>query len=156
MAKRSAGLLLYRRRDELEVLLAHPGGPFFAKKDAGAWTVFKGELDEGEDPWACARREFEEESGHPAPDAVPLDLGEIKQKGGKVVRAFAVPGDFDPNTLSSNTFEMAWPPRSGKIQSFPEVDRAAWFSLGAAADKINPAQVPFLDRLRERVDVDDG
>jgi len=150
MAKRSAGILLYRRRDgELEVLLVHPGGPFWASKDTGAWSIPKGEHDEGEDARACALREFEEELGS-APSAGELDdLGTIRQKAGKVVQAWALEGDVDPQTVRSNTFTMQWPPRSGRVQEFPEVDRAAWFALNEARERINPAQAAFLDRLAD-------
>ncbi len=148
MPKRSAGLLLYRKRDDrLEVLLVHPGGPFWAKKDDGAWSIPKGEYAEGEEPLAVARREFAEELGTPAIAGAFADLGEIVQAGGKRVRAFAAEGDFDVETFRSNTFEMEWPPRSGRMQSFPEVDRAEWFSLAEAQSKILVGQKPFLDRF---------
>ena len=147
MAKRSAGLLLYRRRNEtLEVFLVHPGGPFWVKKDIGAWSLPKGEYPEGEDPLAAARREFEEETGFPAPaDAVAL--GELKQAGGKLVTAWAAEGDCDPAKLVSNTCEIEWPPRSGRTMEIPEVDRAAWFAIDEARAKILPSQQPFLARL---------
>ena len=149
MAKRSAGILMYRRRDgRTEVLLVHPGGPFWAKKDAGAWSIPKGEYTDGKDPRTEALREFEEELGRPAPDgAAILDLGEIKQRSGKVVTAFAVEGDLDPSDVNSNTFEMEWPPRSGRIQVFPEIDRVEWFGVGEARERLKAAQVPFLERL---------
>lgn len=146
--KRSAGILLYRRTPSLEVLLVHPGGPFWAKKDLGVWSIPKGEYDDDEDPLACALREFEEETGtrlEAPPD--PVDLGTVRQKSGKVVQAWAVEGDLDVASVRSNTFEMEWPPRSGQTRSFPEVDRAEWFSLEAARERINPAQAAFLDRL---------
>ena len=140
--------MLYRKRDgRLEVLLVHPGGPFWAKKDDGAWSIPKGEYEEGEEPLAVARREFAEELGTPAIAEEFADLGEIVQAGGKRVRAFAAEGDFDIATLRSNTFEMEWPPRSGRLQSFPEVDRAEWFPLAEAQSKILAGQKPFLDRL---------
>jgi predicted NUDIX family NTP pyrophosphohydrolase len=147
MPKRSAGILLYRHAgDGIEVLLVHPGGPFWAKKDVGAWSIPKGEYADPEDALVCARREFEEETGlRPQGDAVPL--GEIVQRGGKHVTAFAMEGDFDLATLRSNTFDMEWPPKSGRTQSFPEVDRAAWFSLADARSKILPAQAQFIDKL---------
>ena len=147
--KRSAGILMYRRVEgRLEVLLVHPGGPFWAKKDAGAWSIPKGEYDGSEEPRACALRELEEELGTPAPaDAQLTDLGEIRQKSGKVVTGYALEGDFDPAKLRSNTFEMEWPPRSGRRSEFPEVDRAEWFGLAEARERINPAQAAFLDRL---------
>jgi predicted NUDIX family NTP pyrophosphohydrolase len=148
VARRSAGILLHRRgADGVEVLLVHPGGPFWAKKDAGAWSIPKGEHEEGEDARACALREFAEETGSaPAPGEL-RDLGTVRQKSGKVVRAWALEGDLDPETVRSNHFEMEWPPRSGRRLQFPEVDRAAWFGLDAARAKINPAQAAFLDRL---------
>jgi predicted NUDIX family NTP pyrophosphohydrolase len=151
-ARLSAGILLFREREGgLEVLLGHPGGPFFAKKDEGFWTVLKGEADLGEDLQAVARREFAEETGHQAPDGTMLELGEIRQKGGKTVVAWALAGDLDPATARSNTFEMEWPPHSGRRGAFPEIDRVAWFDLETARTKILPAQAPFLDRLEERV-----
>ena len=151
-SSRSAGILLWRRsHGPLEVLLGHPGGPFFAGKDAGSWTVLKGEIEPGEEPFAVARREFAEETGHPAPEGASIELGEIRQKGGKVVLAWALEGDLDPADAVSNTFEMAWPPRSGRLQTFPEIDRVAWFEVAAAREKINAAQVSFLERLEEAV-----
>src|SRR5205809_985775 len=145
----SAGLLMFRRKDEaLEFLLAHPGGPFFARKDEGAWTIPKGEAAPDEDLLARAQIEFEEEIGI-QPHGNWIELGSIKQKGGKTVHAWAFEGDL-PNSfkLKSNTFEMEWPPRSGKLKEFPEVDRAEFFPEEIARRKINPAQIPFLDRLR--------
>lgn len=151
MAITSAGILMYHVRDgRLEVLLVHPGGPFWRNKDAGAWSIPKGEVDEGEDDAAAARREFEEELGaRPEGDLIPL--GEVRQRSGKRVRAFALEGDFDAGTLRSMTFEMEWPPRSGRMASFPEVDRAAWFDLGAARGKLISGQLPLLDRLAGHV-----
>jgi predicted NUDIX family NTP pyrophosphohydrolase len=144
----SAGLLLWRRRDgRLEVLLGHPGGPYFAKKDHGHWTVLKGEVERGEDLLAVARREFEEETGHPAPAGTTVELGSIRQKSGKVVLAWGLQGDLDPATATSNTWQVEWPPRSGRMASFPEIDRVAWFDLSEARRRIKPAQAPFLDRL---------
>jgi predicted NUDIX family NTP pyrophosphohydrolase len=146
----SAGVLLYRlARGEPEILLVHPGGPFWAKKDLGAWSVPKGEYGEGEEARACALRELEEELGTlPTLDADSmLDLGTVEQKGGKVVRAWAAEADFDPATLNSNTFELEWPLRSGRRQEFPEVDRAEWFSIDEARRRVLAAQIPFLDRL---------
>jgi predicted NUDIX family NTP pyrophosphohydrolase len=144
----SAGILLHRRGESgIEVLLVHPGGPFWARKDQGAWSIPKGELDGDEDPRACALREFAEETGTRLPDTALDDLGSVKQKSGKVVFAFAAAGDLDPSTLVSNTFELEWPPRSGRMQAFPEIDRAEWFGLDAAREKLNPAQVAFVDRL---------
>ena len=144
----SAGILLWRRGARgIEVLLGHPGGPFFAKKDEGIWSVLKGEAEPGEDLPAVARREFAEETGHEAPAGPMIELGEIRQRGGKVVVAWAVEGDLDEAASISNTFEMEWPPRSGRTQAFPEIDRVEWFDLPAAAVKINPAQAAFLERL---------
>ena len=143
--KRSAGVLL-RRAGDGAVLLVHPGGPFWARKDAGAWSIPKGEHDDGEDPEACARREFLEELGVPAPPEL-VDLGTVRQKNRKEVRAFYGEGDLDPTAVVSNTFEMEWPPRSGRMQSFPEIDRAEWFDVQTARAKLNPAQAEFLDRL---------
>lgn len=150
--KRSAGILLHRRgAGGVEVLLVHPGGPFWARKDAGAWSIPKGEHTDEEDPRACALREFEEETGT-ALGAVELaELGAVKLKGGKQVTAWAAEGDLDPEAIRSNTFEIEWPPRSGRRQSFPEVDRAGWFDLDAAREKLNPGQAPFLDRLSSLV-----
>ncbi|RSD13757.1 NUDIX domain-containing protein [Amycolatopsis eburnea] len=146
--KRSAGLLVHRGRGEtLEVLLAHMGGPFWAKKDAAAWSLPKGELDPDEEPEAAARREFTEELGLPAPSGEYVPLGEVKQSGGKVVTAWAVAGDVDPAAVVPGTFTMEWPPRSGRQQEFPEVDRVAWFSLAVAREKLVKGQLPFLDRL---------
>jgi predicted NUDIX family NTP pyrophosphohydrolase len=141
--------LLYRRRHgALEVLLAHPGGPFWAKKDAGAWTIPKGEYERDEQPLAAAKREFEEETGFKV-DGEFLDLGEVTQKSGKVVRAWAVEGDLDPSRLVSNFCKVEWPPRSRKMIEIPEVDRGAWFALQEARQKIFTAQTPFLDRLEK-------
>jgi predicted NUDIX family NTP pyrophosphohydrolase len=147
--RRSAGLLLYRRRPNsgIEVLLAHPGGPVWAKRDEGAWTVPKGEFHEGEQAWDVARREFEEETGHPPPDGEPIELGEIRQKGGKFVEAWALEGDLDPATAHSNTFPFQWPPRSGKWITIPEIDRVEWFVPDEARLRIKDTQIPFIDRL---------
>ena len=143
--KQSAGILLHRGG---EVLLVHPGGPFWAKKDAGAWSIPKGEYEEGDDPRAAALREFEEELGSALPAGTELvELGTVKLKSGKRITAFAAEGDLDAETISSNTFEMEWPPRSGRMQAFPEVDRAGWFSIEEAREKLNPAQAEFLVRL---------
>jgi predicted NUDIX family NTP pyrophosphohydrolase len=148
--KASAGLLLYRGSPQgLEVLLVHPGGPFWKKKDAGAWSIPKGEYGEDEDPLAAARREFEEETGA-AVEGEFLPLTPIRQKGGKQVLAWAVRADFDPSVLRSNLFSMEWPPRSGRQQEFPEVDRAEWFPLDAAREKILESQKPLLDELERR------
>jgi predicted NUDIX family NTP pyrophosphohydrolase len=147
MPRTSAGLLMFRRRHgALEALLVHPGGPFWAKKDLGAWTIPKGEVAEGEDALATARREFEEETGIHA-EGPFRPLGSVKQKGGKVVHAWACEGDCDPAAIRSNTFRVQWPPGSGEWRTFPEVDRAEWFDLGEARRRINPAQAALLDAL---------
>jgi predicted NUDIX family NTP pyrophosphohydrolase len=147
MAKRSAGLLLYRRAGRgLEVLLVHPGGPFWRTKDLGAWSLAKGEIDPGEEPAAAALREFEEETGTRLEGAL-VPLGEVRQAGGKTVIGFALEGDLDADAIQSITFELEWPPRSGQRQSYPEVDRAAWFTPEEARAKLNAAQAAFLDRL---------
>jgi predicted NUDIX family NTP pyrophosphohydrolase len=152
--RRSAGLLLYRRTPDrgVEVLLAHPGGPIWAKRDEGAWTVPKGEFNQGEAAWDVARREFEEETGHPAPDGESIPLGEIRQKGGKLVEAWAVAGDLDPATAHSNTFPFQWPPRSGRWITIPEIDRVEWFAPDDARRRIKETQIPFIDRLLEALD----
>ena len=147
MAKISAGFLLFRRRPDLEVMLVHPGGPFWAKKDLGAWSIPKGLADEGEDLLAAAKREFLEETGVTV-EGEFLDLGAHKQPGGKIVVAWAHEGDFDPALLKSNTFAIEWPPRSGKTAEFPEVDRAAWYSIDEALEKINNGQKPIVAALR--------
>jgi predicted NUDIX family NTP pyrophosphohydrolase len=152
MAKQSAGILLYRGRGPaLRLMLVHPGGPFWAKKDGGAWSIPKGEYEEGDDPLLVASREFEEELGSPAPAGDAIELGELVQPSRKRVTAFALEGDFDPAHLRSNSFEMEWPPKTGRLQSFPEVDRAEWFTVEEARDKILPGQRPFIDRLLERL-----
>jgi predicted NUDIX family NTP pyrophosphohydrolase len=152
MPERSAGIVLFRRRrGGPEVLLVHPGGPFFARRDDGAWSIPKGLYEPGEEPLACARREFAEELGSPCPDGPVLELGEIRQRNGKRVTAWAVEGDLDAETITSNSFTLEWPPRSGRTQEFPEVDRAAWFALAAAHRKVLAAQAPLLDRLAEHV-----
>lgn len=147
MPQHSAGILLYRRRlSDVEVLLAHPGGPFWHTRDDGAWGIPKGGIDDGETPEQAARREFEEELGVPATGAM-TPLGRLRQKGGKWVEAFALEGDFDPARLNSLMFRMEWPPRSGRFSEFPEVDRAAWFGLDVAHRKMLESQRPLLDRL---------
>lgn len=151
MVAESAGILMYRRRaGEFMVLLVHPGGPYWRTKDLGAWSIPKGEHGPGEDAERTARREFAEELGSPPVGAL-ASLGRIRQRGGKHVEAFALEGDFDVDALSSNTFDMEWPPRSGRRQSFPEVDRAAWFSLAEARQKINAGQQALIDRLEALV-----
>jgi predicted NUDIX family NTP pyrophosphohydrolase len=155
----SAGVLLYRiapgpspDRGGPEVLLVHPGGPMWARRDLGAWSIPKGEVDAGEDALAAARREFSEETGSPAPDGEPLSLGEVRLKSGKRVLAWALAGDLDAASIVSNTFEMQWPPRSGVTRTFPEVDRAQWFGLDDARERLNPAQAAFVDRLADILD----
>lgn len=159
MPRRSAGIVLFRRPagargGEPEVLLVHPGGPFWARRDAGAWSIPKGEVDPGEDERAAALRELQEETGGAFGDVSEhelLALGEVRQQSGKVVVAWALEGDLDADAIVSNTFEVEWPPRSGRVQTFPEVDRAAWLALSAARGKLLPAQAPFLDRLAAAV-----
>jgi predicted NUDIX family NTP pyrophosphohydrolase len=145
-------VLFRRTHGELEVLLVHPGGPFWSRRDSGAWSIPKGEYGPGDDPFEAARREFQEELSAPPPGGETVELGEIKQKGGKLVCAWAVEGDLDPAEIKSNTFTVEWPPRSGRMRSFPEVDRAEWFTIEGAREKINPAQAALVDRLAERVD----
>jgi predicted NUDIX family NTP pyrophosphohydrolase len=146
--KLSAGLLLYRIVDgELEVLIGHPGGPFWARRDDGAWSIPKGEYTEGEDPWTVAQREFEEELGTRAPEGPRIDFEPVKQPSGKVITAFAVRGDLDLDGTFSNSFELEWPKGSGKIKEFPEIDRVGWFRLAAARSKLLKGQRPLLDRL---------
>jgi len=145
-SRHSAGLLMFRRREQLQVLLAHPGGPYWARRDAGAWTLPKGEVGDGEDLLAAACREFREETGF-TPAAPYLPLGELTQKGGKRVTAWAFEAEADPAQLVCNRFEIEWPPRSGQMRSFAEIDRADWFNLQQAQLKILPAQLPFLSRL---------
>ncbi|WP_329330174.1 NUDIX domain-containing protein [Streptomyces luteogriseus] len=148
--KRSAGLLLFHPGDDgLEVLLGHMGGPFFARRDAGAWTVIKGEYEPDEPAWEAARREFQEEVGLPPPDGEAIDLGEVRQTNGKIVTAWAIRADLDPAAITPGTFRMEWPPKSGRLQEFPELDRVAWFDLDRARSVIVKAQAAFLDRLAE-------
>jgi predicted NUDIX family NTP pyrophosphohydrolase len=147
-AKRSAGILLFRRTEVgLEVLLGHMGGPFWARRDAGAWSVPKGELEAGEEPEAAARREFREELGLPVPDGELRTLGDVQQKNGKVVTAWALEADLDPDAVVPGTFELEWPKGSGRVQEFPEIDRVAWLTIDGARTKIVAAQQEFLDRL---------
>jgi predicted NUDIX family NTP pyrophosphohydrolase len=148
-ARTSAGLLVYRRTTGVEVLLGHMGGPFWARKDAGAWTIPKGEPSPGEDPWAAALREFAEELGVPAPSSDPLPLGDVTQRSGKVVTAWAVEGDLDVSAIQSNLVEIAWPPRSGRTLLVPELDRAGWFTPDEARRLVVTAQAAFVDRLEE-------
>jgi len=154
--KRSAGILLYRRvTGGVEVLLVHPGGPYWARKDAGAWSIPKGELDDGDDAEAAARREFAEELGvEPAGELVPL--GSVRQKNGKEVIAYALEGDFDCAAIRSNTFRMEWPPGSGRMREFPEVDRAEWFTPSVAREKMHVGQAALLDRLLARLGLNGG
>jgi predicted NUDIX family NTP pyrophosphohydrolase len=149
MASHSAGILLHRTRDGVaQVLLVHPGGPYWARKDEGAWSIPKGEYEEGENPRLCALREFEEELGVAPPAAAELrELGSVRLRSGKQVSAWAARGDLDTEAIRSNTFTLEWPPRSGKQQEFPEVDRAGWFGLDEARRKLNPAQAAFIDNL---------
>lgn len=149
--RRSAGILLHRVVDgELQVLLGHMGGPFWARKDEGAWSIPKGEPDDGEDPQATARREFTEELGVPVPEGELVPLGEVRQSGGKVVTAWALAADLDPERVVPGTFTLEWPPRSGTVREFPEIDRVAWFSLAQARVKVVKAQRELLDRLAEK------
>lgn len=152
MVKKSAGILPYRFVNGApEVLLVHPGGPFWAKKDAGAWSVVKGEFTDDEEPLAAARREFEEETGVRLKDSRFIPLTPIKQKSGKTVYAWALQTDLDPGNITSNTFEMEWPPSSGKKQSFPEIDKAGWFTIKEAKEKILAAQSPLIDELLKKI-----
>jgi predicted NUDIX family NTP pyrophosphohydrolase len=149
----SAGILLFRRSSQgLEVLLAHPGGPIFARKDHGHWTIPKGEPDPGEPLLDAARREFGEEIGHPLVDGPLLELGSIVQKGGKVVHGWAVEGDLAPQDARSETFELEWPPKSGRLERFPEIDRVEWFDPAEARRRIKDAQIPLIDRLEMLLD----
>ncbi len=149
----SGGILLFRRVDDrLEFLLAHPGGPYWTTKDLGHWTIPKGEVEAGEEWLDVARREFEEETGFPLEVGDCLPLGEITQKSGKVVVAWAVEGDLDPTLAHSNTFSMEWPPRSGRVEVFPEIDRVEWFDAAEARERMKAAQVPFIDRLEALLD----
>jgi predicted NUDIX family NTP pyrophosphohydrolase len=151
MIKQSAGLLVYRDTgDGVEILLVHPGGPFNTKKDEGVWSIPKGEFDDGEDSLTAARREFEEETSFKIAGDF-FELKAVKQKGGKIVHAWAVEADVDADAIKSNTFEMEWPPKSGKMSGFPEVDRAAWFNIKTAIQKINPVQAALIDELMSRI-----
>lgn len=149
----SAGLLLFRRGgDGVEVLIAHMGGPFWARKDVGAWSIIKGQYEPPEEPFAAAQREFAEETGSPAPDGEPLPLGHVVQGSGKRVTAWAIEADFDPSTIVSQTFTAEWPPKSGRMQEFPEIDRAEWVDPETAKGRLVRAQAAFVDRLLEAVD----
>jgi predicted NUDIX family NTP pyrophosphohydrolase len=149
MPKRSAGILLHRTRaGEVQVLLVHPGGPFWARKDLGSWSIPKGEYEEGDDPAEAALREFEEETGHRLQRSALVELGSLTQRGGKVVTAWAAEGDLDAAAITSNTFTIEWPPRSGRQREFPEVDRAEWFDLATAREKLLAAQAELIDRLQ--------
>jgi predicted NUDIX family NTP pyrophosphohydrolase len=152
-AKLSAGLLLFRRKGDtdVEILIAHMGGPFWAKKDAGAWSIPKGEYSSGEEPLEAARREFAEEIGQEPPGGEPIPLGEVKQSSSKRICAWAIEGDLDVTDVRSNTFEMEWPPKSGRLQAFPEIDRADWFDVRTASAKLVRAHVPFLGSLTEQL-----
>lgn len=148
MMKQSAGILLYRDRGQgIEVLLVHPGGPFWVRKDAGAWSIPKGEFLEEEDPYAAARREFTEELGVPVPEGETHELGSVQQSGSKIVFAWAVAADLDADTIKSNTFDLEWPPKSGQLKQFPEIDRAGWFTLDIAQTRLVKGQVPLLQKL---------
>jgi predicted NUDIX family NTP pyrophosphohydrolase len=153
MPKLSAGLLLYRVSEGyVEVLIGHPGGPFWAKKDDGAWSIPKGEYTEDEDPWAAARREFEEELGKPPPDGPRIDLPPLRQPSGKIITAYAVRGDLDLEGAVSNTFTLEWPKGSGNVREYPEIDRVDWFSVDAARSKLLKGQRPLLDRLLDALE----
>jgi predicted NUDIX family NTP pyrophosphohydrolase len=154
VSRLSAGILLYRVGQEgiVEVLLGHPGGPLFERKDHGHWSVPKGEIEDGEAPWDVARREFTEETGTAPPDDRAIDLGEIRQKGGKLVVAWALEGDLDPTTAHSNLFWLEWPPRSGRRIEVPEIDRVEWFAPDEARARIKDTQIPFIDRLLAALD----
>ena len=154
MKKQSAGILLYKvTKGNLTVLLVHPGGPFWARKDAGAWSVPKGEFSDDEAPEAAARREFGEELGMPLPSGTLMELGDVRMSSGKIIYAWALEGDLDMSAIKSNTFTMEWPPKSGQQQTFPEADKAAWFDMTSAQTKINTAQSTFLHRLAEKLQV---
>lgn len=149
--RKSAGLLLYRRRQELEVFLVHPGGPYWKNKEAGAWTIPKGEFTDEEDPLSAAKREFGEETGSPSPNGNYIELTPVKQKAGKLIYAWAVEGDIDAANITSNTYRQEWPYKSGKWQTFPEVDKAAWFSIAEAKEMINPAQAMMVEELEGKL-----
>ena len=154
MKKVSAGILVYRKTDVVEAFLVHPGGPFWAKKDNAAWSIPKGEYDENEDPLSAAKREFQEEVGQPMPDGELVKLGEFKVSSSKMVHAWAVEGEINPKHVKSNLFEMEWPPKSGNMQEFPEVDKAGWFPLAESLQKIVKGQVPIIEKLAEVLGVE--
>ncbi len=147
MQKTSAGIILFRKKEKIEFLLVHPGGPFFAKKDEGVWSIPKGENDNGDELLSVAKREFKEETGFDAPEGEYIPLGTVTQKNGKEVHAWGVEGEIDAENITSNTIMIDWPPRSGKQMEIPEVDKAGFFDLEAAKNKVNPAQIPLLERL---------
>jgi predicted NUDIX family NTP pyrophosphohydrolase len=150
--RKSAGLLLYRLRDgRLEVFIGHMGGPFWERKDDGAWSILKGEYLEDEDPFAAARREFEEETGSPPPSGPALELGEVRQRSGKRIVAWAIESDFDPASVRSNTFSLEWPKGSGQVREYPEIDRADWFDTTTARSKLVKGQVPFIEALESQI-----
>jgi predicted NUDIX family NTP pyrophosphohydrolase len=154
MQKQSAGILLYKRTDNgIEMLLVHPGGPYWAKKDAGVWSIPKGEFAKGEEPLSAAVREFSEELGYPLPEGELVPLGQARQSSGKIVHAWALQADLDASTVKSNTFTMEWPPKSGRQQEFPEIDKAEWFTLAAAPQKLARGQLPLLKMLAEYLGV---
>lgn len=154
MMKQSAGILLYRDRGQgIEVLLVHPGGPFWARKDAGAWSIPKGEFLEDEEPFIAAKREFSEELGLPAPDGPTVDLGSVQQSGSKTVFAWAIQSDLDVSVVVSNMFELEWPPKSGDMKQFPEIDRAGWFTLDVAQTRIVKGQLPLLQKLADALQI---
>jgi predicted NUDIX family NTP pyrophosphohydrolase len=155
VGKQSAGILVYRKKDtSVEVLIVHPGGPFWAKKDKGAWSLPKGEFVEGEKGLSAAKREFKEELGLEPPEGTYTEMGSVKNKSGKTIHAWTIEGDVDVSAITSNTITIEWPPRSGKQQEFPEVDKAGWFSLEKAKEKLNPAQAAFIDRLVQTLGID--
>ncbi|HEU4914675.1 MAG TPA: NUDIX domain-containing protein [Candidatus Saccharimonadales bacterium] len=154
MKKQSAGIVLYRKTAVIEVFLAHPGGPFWAKKDAAAWSIPKGEYQDDEDELSAAKREFKEETGQEVPGSAFVSLGDFKVTSNKIVKAWAAEGDIDPKHVKSNTFEMEWPPKSGKTSEFPEVDKVAWFPLAVAVEKVTKGQVQIIEKLAELLGVD--
>jgi predicted NUDIX family NTP pyrophosphohydrolase len=157
MTKQSAGILLFKKTpDGIQVLLGHPGGPFWARRDQNAWSIPKGEFEAGEEPLQAAKREFCEEMGSNVPEGAIMELGTAKQPSGKVIYAWAIDADFDAESVTSNLFEMEWPPKSGQQQSFPEIDRAGWFTIAAARQKLVKGQLPLLEKLAELLQVPSG